>query len=591
MKRIAVLSLALAAAAVMAQSTTVTIPAQSLTGTLSGTTVTTPAQNLKGSLADGTAISVAVAAQTFKSTVVPPPVTGLHVAGNKILNSAGKAVIFRGVNKAGTEYQCVLTTGQVFDGPSDAASVTTLGTWAINIVRLPLNEDCWLNINGVRTGGAAYQSAISSYVTLLTNAGMAVILDLHWAAPGTTLANQQLAMPDVDHSPTFWGQVAAAYKGNGSVIFDLYNEPFPNSNQDTTAAWTCLRDGGTCPGITYKAAGMQSLVTAIRATGATNVIMVPGVQYTNTLSHWTQYKPVDPLNNLAASWHSYSNEICNTQSCWTANITPTAALAPLIAGEIGEFDCKGIYIDPLMAYMDGIGQSYVAWAWNANQNCSTFPALITATNGTPSGFGADYKTHLLGTGGGSSSSSSGGGSSSSSSSSSSGGSSSSSGGTAPAGTYWVYHNGAKQGVFDLDVSFAGTANYSDTVGQPADSPFDIAFTGSQYNGGWQLMSSKCQSSAASCLDTTKYKYLILQVKATVTGQKYQAGFMSAGDTPDGPVIDMTPYCAASVAGVWSACKAPLSAFKLTNTNILKFWWQGNTQGATKFYINDVGYSQ
>jgi hypothetical protein len=159
-----------------------------------------------------------------------------------------------------------------------------------------------------------------------------------------------------------------------------------------------------------------------------------------------------------------------------------------------------------------------------------------------------------------------------------------------AGIYWVYQNGVKRGVFDLDVSFAGSANYSDTLGVPTSGRFDIAFTGSQYNGGWQLMSSKCQSSVRACVDTTRYQYLILQIKPTVAGQQWQIGFMSSGDTPDGNVIDISQYGPRSVVSQWSSFKIPLSAFKLSNTKILKFWLQGNTSGATKFYVDDVGSS-
>ena len=61
-------------------------------------------------------------------------------------------------------------------------------TWHINAVRLPLNEDCWLNINGVQAqyGGTNYISAITSYVNRLNAHGMIVILNLHFSAPGTT---------------------------------------------------------------------------------------------------------------------------------------------------------------------------------------------------------------------------------------------------------------------------------------------------------------------------------------------------------------------------------------------------------------------
>ena len=73
---------------------------------------------------------------------------------------------------------------------------------------------------------------------------------------------QQQPMPDRDHAPAFWDHVARAYAGNGSVVFELFNEPYPDSNANSEAAWTCWRDGGSCPGVSYTAAGMQELVPA-----------------------------------------------------------------------------------------------------------------------------------------------------------------------------------------------------------------------------------------------------------------------------------------------------------------------------------------
>jgi len=74
---------------------------------------------------------------------------------------------------------------------------------------------------------------------------------IYWAAPGTTPANAQTPMPDRDHAAPFWTQVANAYKGNGAVLFDLFNEPSPDNNQDTAATWRCWRDGGNCSGVGY----------------------------------------------------------------------------------------------------------------------------------------------------------------------------------------------------------------------------------------------------------------------------------------------------------------------------------------------------
>jgi hypothetical protein len=98
----------------------------------------------------------------------PPSIAGLHVSGNQLLNAGNQPVVLHGVDRSGTEYACVQGWG-IFDGPSDAASVQAIAAWHANAVRVPLNEDCWLGINGVNPAyaGANYQAAIVNYVTLL----------------------------------------------------------------------------------------------------------------------------------------------------------------------------------------------------------------------------------------------------------------------------------------------------------------------------------------------------------------------------------------------------------------------------------------
>jgi hypothetical protein len=140
-------------------------------------------------------------------------------------------------------------------------------------------------------------------------------------------------------------------------------------------------------------AGMQTLVNAVRSTGAANVIMLGGLEYSNDLTDWLQYKPTDPDNNLVASWHSYNFNTCSNQSCWTSQIAPVAASVPVVAGEIGENDCGGSYINSLTSWLDSAGISYLAWTWNT-WDCSSGPALITDYTGTPTAYGSAYKAHL-----------------------------------------------------------------------------------------------------------------------------------------------------------------------------------------------------
>ncbi len=60
------------------------------------------------------------------------------------------------------------------------------------------------------------------------------------------------------------------------------------------SAFSTALPGERAKGFSYRAAGMQQLLDAVRATGATNVIMVGGPQYAGDLDHWLQYEPVDP---------------------------------------------------------------------------------------------------------------------------------------------------------------------------------------------------------------------------------------------------------------------------------------------------------
>jgi endoglucanase len=331
----------------------------------------------------------------------------LHVAGNRLVNAYGARVILHGVDRSGTEYEC-LNQG-IFDGPRNQASISAMKAWGINAVRLPLNEACWNGQAYVKAAyrGASYRSAIEAYVHLLNSNGIVAILDLHWSdglysGPSSGCASAkafcQKPMPDAAQSIPFWSSVATAFSDNDAVIFDLFNEPYPDRALPTeTAAWECWLHGGSAcsPGISYHAVGMQTLVNTVRATGANNVIMIGGLSYANDLSEWLRYEPVDPDRNLIASWHSYNASACNSESCWVSQLSPVIAKVPVIAGEIGENDCADDYIDPLMAYLDSESTSYLAWAWNADFTCAGGPGLITSYSGKPTTYGAGYRSHLL----------------------------------------------------------------------------------------------------------------------------------------------------------------------------------------------------
>jgi aryl-phospho-beta-D-glucosidase BglC (GH1 family) len=316
------------------------------------------------------------------------------VSGTSFVDGNGNVIQPRGVDRSGTEYACSQNFG-FSDGPIDEASVQAMAAWHINMVRIPMNEDCWLGINGVNPtwSGANYQNAVANFVSLLNKYGIYADLDLACGWGGTTVPctvnSSQPPMPDTDHSPMFWSQVATAFENNPAVIFDLWNEPFPDNGGNTAADWTCWRDGGNCADVPYTAAGMQQLVTAIRDTGATNVITVPGLAWASQFDQFAAYLPSDPARQLAADFHNYSWVSCNTASCWDT-LQGQIGNMPLFTGEVG-FDS---YIETYMSWADSHGIGYLAWTWDT-WGCSGGQALISGYSGTPcSPYGTGFQQHL-----------------------------------------------------------------------------------------------------------------------------------------------------------------------------------------------------
>ncbi|MDQ6773475.1 MAG: cellulase family glycosylhydrolase [Candidatus Dormibacteraeota bacterium] len=336
------------------------------------------------------------------------PPAPLSVKGAQVL-AGGQPIQLRGANLSGTEFVCAQGWGIYGGQPIDQASTyAAMRTWAVNAVRVPLNEDCWLGINGVPAAdsGAAYQQAIQTEVSLIHAAGMYAILDLHWSAPGTALALSQNPAPDADHSPLFWQQVATAYKSDPAVIFELYNEPYDywGQNPDHWAGWlngdvqTQYVTGAQpyTKTVNWQTAGMQQLIDVVRGTGATEPIMANGLDWANDMSGWLSHAPSDPLNSLIAGWHSYPGEGCSTTACWDQNVAPITQQFPVVVTETGDHTTSPVtFLPGFLSWADAHNLGYLAWTWNPWIGY-TDDVLINDWAGTPNaGEGTTWKAHLL----------------------------------------------------------------------------------------------------------------------------------------------------------------------------------------------------
>lgn len=339
-------------------------------------------------------VTVVVASLSFLlvASAAPPPKgptkPWIGVQGNKLVDRSGKVVRLLGVNRPGSEYECLDGDG-IFEGPADQASIRAMKSWKINAVRVPLNESCWLGHPwiGEEFSGGAYRAAIRGFVERLEQAGLYVILELQWSAPGDHWATGIIPMA-ADHAPEFWRSVASEYRDDRSVLFDLYNEPHDID-------WQCWAAGCEANDKwfgAYPAVGMHELVEAVRSTGARQPIMLGGLNWAQDLSGWLDHLPTDPADALVASNHTYDFNPCKPDC--RAVLAKVAKRYPVVTGELGEGDCDHDYIDPYMRWADRHGISYLGWAWFTDADCRQGPSLIEDYSGTPTPFGIGLREHL-----------------------------------------------------------------------------------------------------------------------------------------------------------------------------------------------------
>jgi hypothetical protein len=323
----------------------------------------------------------------------------LLVQDHQLVDGAGRAVQLRGINRAIFESRCTYDASGVADGPADQKSVDAMLGWNIDAVRVTLNEDCWLGINGLPLGGdaAGYRAAVANYVGLLRSNRLYVVLVPHFTAPGGNRSTRIDYMPDNDHLPAFWGSVAAAFADDHGIVFDAINEVAMASWNDPhptpPGEWNCWLNGCTLDSIyggRFAAAGLQSLVDAIRSQGATQPVLLGGIDYNADLSQLLGHLPVDPQHQLVASAHVYDfSEGNGIDAMFTGQLEPIAAQLPVILGELGERYCDSgtaAYTGHVLSLVDAEAAGgklfgVLGWTWNARTSQSTGWHCPTGPNG------------------------------------------------------------------------------------------------------------------------------------------------------------------------------------------------------------------
>jgi hypothetical protein len=252
----------------------------------------------------------------------------------------------------------------------------------------------------------------------ITAMGMYVILVQYDSAPGNTTFTAQNPMGDADHTLALWTSLANTFKNNPAVLFEPFNEPFLGTagnavnpkafNSLPNGANYYIRNGGAVANAyyanengnqvavpyTWTTVGFQQVLDAIRATGATNVVVMGGQDYDNDLTWWSTNPPTDALNQIAITYHAYHT----TYGYAVANDTPQHSAAqsiamltspgvPVILTEIGDNvgsgpssngGSPGSFMTQMAQLLDNQGWSGMAWTWNPWGGSDTLIQNITS---------------------------------------------------------------------------------------------------------------------------------------------------------------------------------------------------------------------
>ena len=223
-----------------------------------------------------------------------------------LVATKGVALSFTGVNLAGADFgETVLpgTYGTNYTYPTNA-EIDYFMSKGMNTFRIPFR---WERLQ--QSANSALNTTelnrLNSVVKYATSKGAYVLLDPHNYAryfpnPGDTQGDLSRAVGSaaVPNSAfnDFWTRLSNNFKSDNHVMFGLMNEP----NSMPTEQW---RDAA------------QSAINAIRATGSSNLIMVPGNAWTGAFSwgdNWygtpnaqAMLSITDPGNNFAFEVHQY----------------------------------------------------------------------------------------------------------------------------------------------------------------------------------------------------------------------------------------------------------------------------------------------
>jgi endoglucanase len=347
---------------------------------------------------------------------IPVAPNGFAAVGNRIV-SVATCEPFRFVGVSRPSFSFTPDGNRLGVDTTAAADFARIRGWGANTVRIELAQYFWLPSS--RFYDPRYAERVDRAVRLAREAGLYVILALQTSDrgdpnyPGDPYStNMHQPMPDVNHSVPFWRDLAARYKDDGGVLYELYSEPYPLGGAQGFSDWNMWLNGGLHRAdevydelrAPFQAVGMQRLYEVVRETGAHNLVILGGTSW----GYFLDGVPTHRVKgyNIAYATHPWDFPPDKQPATFEKDWAFLARTDPVMITEFGNYDCTEGYARAVLDAADEHELSWIAWAWTAPRPGESqsqagrgdpiceFPMLLTDWSGTPSRIGQIIKSRL-----------------------------------------------------------------------------------------------------------------------------------------------------------------------------------------------------
>lgn len=261
-----------------------------------------------------------------------------QVSGNRIYALDGTVLSLRGVMPP--DPQALDENGQF-----NRALYVEIAKQGANVVRVAVHPERWVKTPDY------LQRYLIPVVAWGQELGLTVIIDWHYIGNVATGAGTE--MPKISQQPLaltleFWSRIASAFQDAPNVMFEIFNEP----ENISALVWR---------------SAAQKIIEVIRSQGATQIIIVGGIEYGKDLS-WVLGQPLED-GNLVYATHIYPEHRAANWPIWFGKVSERF---PVLVTEWGYMNAnnrdehrhlvgsRSGYAQPLLSYLAERGIGWVA---------------------------------------------------------------------------------------------------------------------------------------------------------------------------------------------------------------------------------------